>query len=174
MTDLRSYIRHVQDFPKPGIGFKDITTLLMDGRAWRAAVNALCEPYRRKPPDIIVGIEARGFIVGGAMALEMDVGFVPIRKPGKLPYDTISESYALEYGTDTIEMHKDAVTAGQRVLLVDDLLATGGTAAAAAGLIRKTGAEIIGAAFLIELSFLPGREKLKDIPLHVLIDYDSE
>lgn len=174
MADLKSYIRNVQDFPKAGIGFKDITTLLKDGSAWKEAIEALCKPYDAEPPDIIVGIEARGFILGGAVALHLGSGFVPIRKPGKLPADTITESYTLEYGTDTIEMHTDALTAGDRVLLVDDLLATGGTAAAAVKLIQSTGAELIGAAFLIELSFINGRGKLPGIPLHVLMDYSSE
>jgi len=174
MTDFKAFIRNVQDFPKPGIGFKDITTLLSDPDAWKEAVKALCEPYRDKKIDIVVGIEARGFILGGAVAMELNAGFVPVRKPGKLPSAVIREAYTLEYGSDAIEMHSDGIVPGQRVLLIDDLLATGGTAAAAAKLIEKAGGRLIGAAFLIELSFLSGREKLRGIPLHILMDFEEE
>ena len=174
MMELKNLIRTVMDFPKPGIGFKDITPLLQNGPAWKETVSALCAPYQNAPPDLVVGIEARGFILGGAAALTLGAGFVPVRKPGKLPAEVIQESYTLEYGTDAIEMHRDAVRSGQRVLLVDDLLATGGTAAAAAALVRHAGGELIGAAFLIELSFLNGRDKLKTVPLHILMAFDGE
>jgi len=174
MIDLKSTIRDVPDFPKEGIVFKDITTLLKDAKAFHRAVEELCAPYRGQGLDVIVGIESRGFIFGGAMAVELGVGFVPVRKPGKLPADTVKEEYALEYGTDTIELHKDGIQAGMRVLIVDDLLATGGTAAASVKLVEKCGGKVIGIAFLIELGFLGGREKLKDIPIHVLIHYSEE
>lgn len=174
MIDLKSTIRDVPDFPKEGIVFRDITTLLKDAKAFRQAVEELCAPYRGQEPDAIVGIESRGFIFGGAMAMELDVGFVPIRKPGKLPADTVKEEYALEYGSDAIELHKDGIQAGMQVLIVDDLLATGGTAAASVKLVEKCGGKVIGIAFLIELGFLGGREKLKGIPIHVLIHYSEE
>ena len=174
MVDLRSVIRDVPDFPKKGVVFKDITTLLMDVQAFRQAVNELCAPYRGKKLDAIVGVESRGFIFGGAMAIDLGVGFVPARKPGKLPEETVKETYALEYGTDAVELHRDAIQKGMQVLVVDDLLATGGTAAATVRLVEKLGGTVIGIAFLIELSFLGGREKLKDVPIHVLIDYDKE
>ena len=174
MQALKSTIRNVPDFPKKGIGFKDITTLLKDPKAFRQSVMALCDPFRDISLDAVVGIESRGFIFGGAMAVEMEVGFVPIRKPGKLPAETEREAYTLEYGEDAVESHKDAIARGGRVLLVDDLLATGGTAAAAVRLIQKLGGVVEGTAFLIELSFLKGRKKLGDIPIHVLVEYESE
>lgn len=172
--ELRSTIRDVVDFPKPGIVFKDITTLLQNPEALDESIRQLCAPYTDTPIDQIVGIESRGFIFGAAMARELGCGFVPARKPGKLPAETVSETYTLEYGTDTIEMHRDAIKAGDRVLLVDDLLATGGTAAATIQLIRKLEGQLVGAAFLIELVFLSGREKIKNVPIHTLIQYAAE
>ena len=174
MKDLEALIRNVPDFPKKGIGFKDITTLLKDGPALRQAVQQMYEPFKDDGVQKIAGIESRGFILGGAMAYELGLGFVPFRKPGKLPADTLSESYELEYGTDSIEMHVDAVQKGEKVLIVDDLLATGGTAAAACRLIDRIGGSVVGVSFLIELSFLKGREKLPGRKINVLIDYDSE
>lgn len=172
--DLEKLIRNVPDFPKEGIGFKDITTLLKDGSGFREAVRQMWEPFKDDGVQKIAGIEARGFIIGGAMAYEHGLPFVPFRKPGKLPADTISESYELEYGIDSVEIHVDAVEKGERVLVVDDLLATGGTAAAACKLIDRLGGIVVGVSFLIELSFLPGREKLQGRKINVLIDYDSE
>ena len=172
--DLKSIIRDVPDFPKPGIVFKDITTLLKDQTAFKEAIRQLCQPYQGQRIDQIVGIESRGFIFGGAMAVELGTGFVPIRKPGKLPAETEQEEYTLEYGTDAIEIHRDAIMSGDQVLIVDDLLATGGTAEAAIRLVKKCGGQVMGIAFLIELSFLNGREKLGDVPIHVLIDCASE
>ncbi|MCX6640588.1 MAG: adenine phosphoribosyltransferase [bacterium] len=174
MKDLEKFIRNVQDFPKKGIGFKDITTLLKEGPAFREAVHQMIEPFKNDGIQKIAGIESRGFILGGAMAYEMGIGFIPFRKPGKLPAAKIAESYALEYGTDSIEMHVDSVQKGERVLVVDDLLATGGTAAAACKLVEKLGGVVAGVSFLIELSFIPGREKLKGRKISVLIDYKSE
>jgi adenine phosphoribosyltransferase len=174
MFELKSTIRNVPDFPKKGIGFKDITTLLKEPKSFRQSVMALCDPFREITLDAIVGIESRGFIFGGAMAVEMEIGFIPIRKPGKLPAETEREEYTLEYGTDAVEIHKDAVQEGMHILIVDDLLATGGTAAAAVRLVQKLGGVVEGAAFLIELSFINGRKKLGDIPIHVLVEYDSE
>lgn len=174
MKNLESLIRTVPDFPKKGIGFKDITTLLKDGSALREAVRQMYEPFKDDGVQKIAGIESRGFILGGAMAYELGLGFIPFRKPGKLPADTISETYALEYGTDAIEMHVDAVEKGERVLVVDDLLATGGTAAAACKLVDRLGGVVVGVSFLIELSFLPGREKLPGRKISVLIDCKSE
>ena len=174
MNDLKSMIRNVPDFPKKGIGFKDITTLLKEPKSFRQSIMALCDPFRETNLDAIVGIESRGFIFGGAMAVELEVGFIPIRKPGKLPAETEKEEYTLEYGVDAVEIHKDAIREGMSILIVDDLLATGGTAAAAVRLVRKLGGVIEGAAFLIELCFINGREKLGDILIHVLVEYDSE
>ncbi len=174
MDSLKNLIRNVPDFPKKGIGFKDITTLLKEPEAFNQTIEKLCEPYKHSNVDIVAGIESRGFIFGGAVAVELNAGFVPIRKKGKLPAETLSEEYSLEYGTDVVEVHKDAVKGGMKVLLVDDLLATGGTAAASVRLIRKLGGDIIGAAFVIELGFLGGREKLEDVPLHILINFNGE
>ncbi len=172
--DLKQKIRTVMDFPKKGIGFKDITTLLLDKDALKIAIDNMAEPFKDKGVTKIVGIESRGFIFGMAMAYKMHLPFVPIRKPGKLPAAKESESYTLEYGTDTIEIHKDAILKEDRVLLVDDLLATGGTMAAAKRLVERLDARVAGLVFLIELDFLKGREKLKDVPIHSLVHYDGE
>lgn len=174
MIDLKTLIRNVPNFPKKGIGFKDITTLLKEGHAFQHAIKELCKPYRNQKVDVVVGIESRGFILGGAIAVELGVGFVPVRKPGKLPAATWKEEYELEYGTDAIEIHRDAIQKGMQVLVIDDLLATGGTAAATIRLIKRLGGDVIGVAFLIELSFLKGREKIKNIPMHVLVDFSEE
>jgi adenine phosphoribosyltransferase len=174
MLDLKDFIRDVPDFPKKGIVFKDITTLLKNAEAFRETIQVLCEPHRERKPDAIVGIESRGFIMGGAMAYELGVPFVPARKPGKLPAETLHEEYTLEYGKDAIEIHRDAIRRGMRVLIVDDLLATGGTASATVRLVQKLGGLVVGTAFLIELAFLNGRNLLKDIPIHALISYSSE
>ena len=172
--DLRGLIRDVPDFPKPGIVFKDITTLTKDPEGLRAAVDALAERYADADVDLVVGIESRGFVFGAAVAYKLGVGFVPARKPGKLPAQTVSAAYELEYGTDAIEMHRDAIGQGQRVLIVDDLLATGGTAAAAAELVSGLGGEIVAIAFLIDLAFLRGKDKLAGYEVFSLIEYDSE
>ena len=171
--DLKSKIRVVPDFPEPGISFKDITTLLQDGPALREAVRMMADAFRDDRVDVVVGVESRGFIFGSPIAYELGVGFVIVRKPGKLPSDTYRVEYALEYGTDALEMHKDAIKPGQRVLIVDDLLATGGTIAAAADLVRRAGGEIVGYSFLIELAYLNGRERLKGERIHALVRYDA-
>lgn len=170
MTDLRQYIRDVPDFPKPGIVFKDITPLLRSPEALDATMIALAEPYRDQRISNIVAIESRGFIFGSCVARALGAGFVPIRKPGKLPWTTRRNEYKLEYGSDVLEIHDDALTADDRVVIVDDVLATGGTAAAAAALVKEFGATIVGTAVVIELDFLGGRAKL-DIPVHSLIRY---
>ncbi len=174
MMDLRSHVRDVPDFPKQGIVFKDIMPLVADGKALRRVVDELAEFSRPLRPDLVLGAEARGFIFGSALALELGVGFAAARKPGKLPYQTVRATYALEYGTDSLELHVDAVHPGTRVLIHDDLLATGGTARAKVDLVHQLGGEVVGAAFVIELAFLPGRETLAPIPVHSLISYDSE
>ena len=171
MDALKQLIRDVPDFPKPGILYRDITTLLRDPAGLRTAIDSLSEPYRETALDYVVGIESRGFILGAAVADRLGAGFVPVRKPGKLPAATVSASYALEYGTDTLEMHRDAVEAGRRVLIVDDLLATGGTARAAVNLVRECGAEVAGVAFLIELEALNGRAQLPGEQLHTVIRF---
>jgi len=170
---LKDTIRTIPDYPKPGILFRDITTLLADGAAFTEAVAELSSPWRESRVSKVAGIEARGFIVGAAVAHALGTGFVPIRKRGKLPHATVSASYALEYGTDTIEMHRDAVHPGERVLLIDDLIATGGTALAAASLLRSVGAEVIGAGFVIDLPDLGGAAALRSTGLHVhaLVDF---
>ena len=173
MEHLKKLIRHVPDFPKKGILFYDITTLLRDSGGLREALDGLTTPFREKAIDLVVGIESRGFILGAAMAEKLGAGFVPIRKPGKLPSATIAQSYELEYGSDTLEIHQDAIQEGQRVLIVDDLLATGGTACAANDLVRKAGGNVIGIAFLVELEFLKGRERLGETPLFVALRYQS-
>ena len=160
MEALRRLIREVPDFPKPGILFKDITTLLRDADGFRAAVDAVTDPYRDPRPDVVVGIESRGFILGAACADRLGVGFVPVRKPGKLPWRTTQVTYDLEYGSDTLEMHDDALAAGQQALIVDDLLATGGTAQASVALVKRAGARVAGLSFLVELTALDGRGRL--------------
>jgi adenine phosphoribosyltransferase len=171
--DLRAHIRDIPDFPNPGIVFKDITPLLLDARALDAAVSQLAGLVSSHEIDLVVAAEARGFILGGALARELGAGFVPARKPGKLPAQTISAEYALEYGIDALEVHADALAGGARVLIHDDLLATGGTAGALCELIGGLGAEIVGCAFLVELSFLEGRSRLAPIPVHALIGYQA-
>lgn len=169
--DLKSYIRAVADFPKPGILFRDITPLLRSPEAFRYAIAGLCEPYRNTEIDVIVGAEARGFLFGPPMALELGVGFVPVRKPGKLPSETRKFSYELEYGTDTLEIHVDGVQAGNRVLIVDDLLATGGTVEACCKLITQANATVVGCAFLIELKDLGGASRIAPHKSHCLLQY---
>lgn len=173
MADLKSFIRDVPNFPKPGIMFRDITPLLANGSAWQTTVDRLVAQYRGKV-DIILGIESRGFLIGSAMAYAMGCGIAVVRKPNKLPAATFNASYSLEYGTDTLEIHQDAFTPGSRVLVVDDLLATGGTAEAAIALVRQLRGEVVAAAFIIELTFLPGRHRLAPCAVHSLIQYDSE
>ena len=172
MEGLKNIIRDVPDFPKEGIIFKDIAPLLADANQFSKAVNFFRDRYLNKQIDMIVGIEARGFIFGSALAYALGAGFILVRKPGKLPYKTFQKTYSLEYGTDTVEIHQDALSTGQRVIIIDDVLATGGTAGAVANLVSENfSAEIIELAFLIELDFLKGREKLPDIPVHSLIKY---
>jgi adenine phosphoribosyltransferase len=171
MQALKQRIRHVPDFPKPGILFYDVTTLLKDGEGFRMAVDQMAAPYQQSGVDVVVGIESRGFIFGSAVADRLKTGFAPVRKPGKLPSKTQKASYALEYGTDSLEIHDDAVGSGQRVLVVDDLLATGGTAAATLSLVRGLGAEVIGLQFLIELVGLKGRDRLKNEKVAAVLQY---
>jgi adenine phosphoribosyltransferase len=172
VADLRAKIRDIKNFPSEGILFKDITTLLKDGPAWRFAVDSLANRYQGERVDVVVGVESRGFIFGGAIAHQLRAGFVPVRKLGKLPGKTIEVEYELEYGRDALAMHEDAISPGQRVLAVDDLLATGGTMGATLRLVEQLGGRVVGVAFMIELAFLRGREKLKNYPLHSLIAYD--
>jgi adenine phosphoribosyltransferase len=169
--DLKPYIRDVPDFPKPGIIFKDITPLLSMPEAFQYTVEALAEPFRSKKITRVAAIESRGFIFGSCVARLLEAGFVPIRKPGKLPWTTRRNEYILEYGTDALEIHDDALTTEDRVLLIDDVLATGGTAAAASCLVRELGAELLGVAMVIELSFLDGRKRLNGTVVHSLIQY---
>lgn len=173
MDDLKKLIREVPDYPKPGILFYDITTLLKDKRGFHTLIDRLCAHYTGHKIDLVVGIEARGFILAPALAYSLNAGFIPVRKPNKLPAETTRISYGLEYGTDALEIHEDAVQNGQNVLLCDDLLATGGTAAAAVQLIRSLGGKVDGAAFAIELNFLHGREKLPGLDVFSLIQYDK-
>jgi adenine phosphoribosyltransferase len=171
IDDVKSKIRAVPDFPKEGILFRDITTALKEPETLRSIIDYLCEQFKDEKIDYVAGIESRGFILGMPIAYKLNAGFVPIRKSNKLPAATYSESYDLEYGTDTLEVHKDAMGEGARVLIVDDLLATGGTAQAACKLVKKTGAELVGTAFLIELTALNGREKLQGEKIVVMLDY---
>lgn len=163
--DLRDAIRTIPDYPKPGVMFRDITTLLGDPRALRVAIDRLVEPYVGAGIDKVAGIEARGFVLGGAVAHQLAVGFAPVRKKGKLPWRTLRQEYQLEYGVDSVEMHEDALTAGDKVLIIDDLIATGGTALAAVKLIEGLGAHVVGASFVIDLPELGGRQKLRDLGL---------
>ena len=169
--EIEDAIRNVPDFPKPGIQFKDITPVLANARLFAGAVDLLTDKFKPGSVDAVVGIDARGFIFAAAAAVKLRTGFVPVRKKGKLPYRTHEQDYALEYGSATIAMHVDALKPGARVLLIDDLLATGGTASAAAALVNRLNAKILGAAFLIELTFLNGREKLKGCPVHSIVAY---
>jgi adenine phosphoribosyltransferase len=170
---LRELIREIPDFPKPGIGFKDITPLLADPHALASSVRALAEPVRALEIDCVIAAEARGFLLGPALALELGAGFVLARKPGKLPYETISAEYELEYGTNQLELHTDALAGGKRVLMHDDLLATGGTAVALCELVEQLGGEIVACSFLVELNFLSGRERLATRAVHALLGFDS-
>lgn len=170
-AEIQNAIRNVPDFPKPGIQFKDITPVLADARLFAGAIDLLTEKFQPGAVDAVVGIDARGFIFAAAAAVKLQAGFVPVRKKGKLPYQTIEQDYALEYGSAIVAIHTDALQPGSRVLLVDDLLATGGTSAAAAALVHKLGATILEASFLIELSFLNGRDKLKGFPVRSLVVY---
>ncbi|MDD5109380.1 MAG: adenine phosphoribosyltransferase [Candidatus Omnitrophica bacterium] len=171
---LEKSIRNISDFPKPGILFRDITTLIQNRAAFKKAVDLLSKKYKGKGFDKVVGIEARGFIFGAAVANKIGSGFVPVRKKGKLPYKTISITYELEYGTDTLEIHKDAITPGEKVLIIDDLLATGGTVKAATELVKQLGGKILGVGFVIELVDLHGKDKLKEYPLYSLIKFHGE
>ncbi len=173
-TDLRTCIRNIPDFPKKGIVFRDITTLLQDPRAFRVAVDRLVRHYRSARIAKVVSVESRGFIFGSVLAHRLGAGFVPVRKPGKLPSATIRTEYQLEYGSDALEIHRDAIRKREPVLIVDDLLATGGTAAAACELVRQLGGRIVGAAFLIELAFLKGRDRLKGYDVYSVVTYDKE
>ena len=173
MEDLKKLIREVPDFPKPGILFYDITTLLKDKCGFRAVIDGLKDHYKDARPDTILGIEARGFIFAPALAYALGTGFVPIRKPKKLPAESVKVSYDLEYGSDSLEMHKDALDGGRRVLIVDDLLATGGTAAAAARMVQNVGGTVACIGFVIELSFLHGRKKLEGFDVFSLLQYDK-
>ncbi len=172
MIDLKEYIREIPDWPKKGILFRDITTLLSDQRAFTAALDALCSDFSDAGVEYVAAVEARGFIFGAAVAAKLRAGFIPIRKKGKLPWKTESISYDLEYGADTLEVHRDALAGRAKVLMVDDLLATGGTMAAACRLIEKIGGQVIGIAFLLELAGLGGREKLTDYKIKSVISYD--
>jgi adenine phosphoribosyltransferase len=170
-VDLKSKVRDVADFPRPGVGFKDITPLLSDPQALRQTLEGLARWARELTPDIVLGAEARGFILGGALAAEIGCGFVPARRPGKLPPETISATYALEYGQNSLEVHPDAFWKGAKVLIHDDVLATGGTVEAIGKLVEELGGEVVGVCFIIELTFLNGRAKLGDWPVHALVAY---
>ena len=169
--ELKEYIRSIQDYPKEGILFRDITTLLKDKDAFKLAIDKMSEQVKDKKVDLIVGAESRGFLIGSALAYKMNCGFIPVRKKGKLPYKTISEEYALEYGTDTLYMHEDAIKKGDNVLVVDDLIATGGTALAMIKMVEKLGGNVIGSSFLIELEELNGRKEIEKYPINILIKY---
>ncbi len=173
MENLARRIRDIPDFPKKGILFKDITPLLRDAEAFSGAIEALARQHERDSIAAVAAIESRGFILGGALAARLGAGFIPIRKPGKLPHQTHSETYSLEYGTGALEIHRDAVNDGDRVLVIDDLLATGGTARAAVNLVRKARGTVVAVSFLVELGFLNGRSKLAGIPVNALIKYDG-
>ena len=173
MNDLKKLIREVPDWPKPGILFYDLTTLLKDKKGFGTLIERLCEHYAGKTIDVVAGVEARGFIFAPALAMRLGAGFVPVRKPKKLPWKTTKVTYALEYGSDTLEIHEDAVQPGQKVLVCDDLLATGGTAAATVELVRKLKGEVVGTCFAVELNFLNGRSKLPGLDVFSLIQYDK-
>lgn len=171
IMDLKAAIREIPDWPKKGILFYDVTTLLKQESCFEQTINALIEPYKDKKVDLVLGIEARGFIFAPTVAYALNTGFVPVRKPGKLPAATLSASYELEYGTDSLEIHQDAIEPGQRVLIVDDLIATGGTAKATAGMVETMGADVVGLAFVVELTFLNGRDKLTKYDVHSILKY---
>ena len=171
VADLRAKIRDVPDFPKQGIVFKDLTPLIADRAVFRESIDLLAEWAAPREPDLILGAEARGFIFGGALAYAIGCGFVPARKPGKLPWHTVDATYELEYGTDTLEVHADAIAAGERVIVLDDVLATGGTARAKIDLVEKLGGTVVGLAFVIELTFLAGRDRLAGYDVHALLAY---
>lgn len=173
--DLKTLVRTIPDYPKPGIMFRDVTTLMADAQGFKATIARLAEPYRTEPVDLVAGIEARGFILAGAIADRLGCGFVPVRKKGKLPWKTIRQDYALEYGTDTVEMHEDALAHGKRVLLVDDLIATGGTAGAAIKLIRRLGGDILAAAFIVDLPELGGAKLIEaeGVKVHALMAFEG-
>ena len=172
--NLKDKIRTIPDFPKKGIMFKDITTLLQDSHAFRHSIRAMLNYFDGRGINVVASAESRGFIFGSVLAYELNAGFVPLRKPGKLPYKTIKQEFTTEYSTDAFEMHEDAIKKGDRVLIADDLLATGGTAKAAADLVERLGGKVVGFAFLVELSFLNGREMLKDYDVLSIVDYDNE
>jgi adenine phosphoribosyltransferase len=169
--DLKSRVREVPDWPEPGVGFKDVSPLLRDPDALRQTIEALASWTREKKPDLVLGAEARGFILGAAIAKEVPCGFVPARRPGKLPPETVSATYALEYGQNALELNADAIGSGARVVIHDDVLATGGTVEAIGGLVEQLGGEIVGVCFIIELTFLGGRDRVQQYPLHSLISY---
>jgi adenine phosphoribosyltransferase len=171
VTDLRTKIREVQDFPSPGVGFKDVTPLLADPATLRQAVGELADWVKSKDADLVLGAEARGFWVGSAIAVEAGIGFVPARRPGKLPPETVSASYVLEYGENSLELHPELIPKGARIVIHDDVLATGGTVEAIEGLVEQLGGVVVGACFIIELTFLGGRERLAPLDLHALITY---
>ncbi len=175
LNDLKRLVRTIPDYPKPGIMFRDVTTLLGDAQGFKATVAQMAEPYRTVPVDAVAGIEARGFILGGAVADRLGCGFIPIRKKGKLPWKTIGQEYALEYGVDVIEIHEDAIRKGERILIVDDLIATGGTAEAAVKLISRSGGTIVGATFIVDLPELGGAKKLRSLGIdsHALMSFDG-
>jgi adenine phosphoribosyltransferase len=170
-AELKKHIVEVPDFPKPGISFKDITPILKNPAAYRYVIDRMHDEYRDKGVDLVLGIESRGFFFAAPLAIKLGRGFIPVRKPGKLPRERISASYALEYGVDALEVHRDAVRDGQKVVLVDDVLATGGTIAACAQLVRKLGGEVVGVAFLMELTFLMGRQKLEEEKVFSVVQY---
>lgn len=175
MDDLKRLIRTIPDHPKPGIMFRDVTTLLGDAQGFKAAIAQMAEPYRTVPVDAVAGIEARGFILGGAIADRLGCGFIPIRKKGKLPWKTIGEEYTLEYGVDVIEIHEDAIAKGERILIVDDLIATGGTAEAAVKLVRRSGGVVVGATFVIDLPEIGGKQRIEalDVDCHALVAFEG-
>jgi adenine phosphoribosyltransferase len=175
VTDLKGLVRTIPDYPKPGILFRDVTTLMGDAQGFKAAIAQMAEPFRTQPVDAVAGIEARGFILGGAIADRLGCGFVPIRKKGKLPWKTIGQEYSLEYGVDAIEIHEDAIRKGERILIIDDLIATGGTAEAAVKLVRRSGGDIVGAAFIVDLPELGGAKRLEALGVvsHALMAFEG-
>ena len=175
MQDLKKLIRSIPDYPKPGIMFRDVTTLLGDAQGFKAAIARMAEPYRVEPIDAVAGIEARGFILGGAIADRLGCAFIPMRKKGRLPWKTIGQEYVLEYGIDALEIHEDAIDADERILIIDDLIATGGTAEAAVMLVRRLGGHVVGAAFIIDLPELGGRKRLEamGVNCHVLMEFEG-